>query len=92
MNIDLTKIDNVTLTILKGKFANTIAKIEGVCSEAKGDIESRTSYGAKAVFGRADNIRDSFYNDLRTLAIEIDNSKAYHYLLLKKKNKWKKMF
>jgi hypothetical protein len=38
--------------ILKAKFNNTIAKIEGYLTEAKGDISIGTRYNATAVHGR----------------------------------------
>ncbi len=64
MNIDLTKIDNVTEMILKGKFSKTIAKIEAVYKEAKGDEEIGTTYGAVAVRSRIEKLREIFYKEL----------------------------
>ena len=65
------KIKTDTTEILKGKFAETIAKIEGVYKEAKGDLAVEQTYTAKAVYVRAESIRESFYNDLKNLAKDI---------------------
>jgi hypothetical protein len=67
------KIKADTLDILKGKFAETIAKIEGVYTEAKGDMKVNQSYSPLAVFNRANSIRDAFYKDLENLSKDITN-------------------
>lgn len=66
------KIKTSSHEILKGKFADTIAKIEGVYKEAKGDLETNTKYSANAVFGRVENIKNAFYKDLENLSKDIE--------------------
>ena len=65
------KIKADTLDILKGKFAETIAKIEGVYKEAEGDIKVDQRYTAEGVYSRAKSIRQAFYHDLELLAKDI---------------------
>ena len=66
MNINTTPEE-----ILKGKFSETIKKIEAYYQEANGDVETGQSYSPTAVRSRIANIRDEFYKDLSKLALDI---------------------
>jgi hypothetical protein len=57
--------------VIKGKFAATIAAINGVFKEAKGDVEVGQSYSAKAVASRIERIKETFERDLAELGRSI---------------------
>lgn len=57
--------------ILKAKFNDTIARIEGYLTEARGDINVGTKYQATAVHSRIENIKKTFMNDLAKLAKDL---------------------
>jgi hypothetical protein len=65
------KIKTNNEEILKAKFNDTIAKIEGYLTEAKGDISINTTYRASAVHNRIEKIKDCFMNDLANLAKDL---------------------
>ena len=57
--------------ILKAKFNDTIARIEGYLTEARGDINVGMKYKATAVHSRIENIKKCFMNDLAKLAKDL---------------------
>lgn len=57
--------------ILKAKFNNTIAKVEGYLQESRGDISIGTTYKAVAVHGRMEKIKECLMNDLAQLAKDL---------------------
>ena len=65
------KIKTNNEEILKAKFNDTIAKIEGYLTEAKGDISINTTYRASAVHARIEKIKDCFIKDLTQLAKDL---------------------
>lgn len=65
------KINVSNEEILKAKFNKTIARIEGYVTEARGDVKIGTPYKATAVHNRLQDIKDAFYEDLRSLAKEL---------------------
>ena len=65
------KIKTNNEEILKAKFNDTIAKIEGYLTEAKGDISINTTYRASAVHNRIEKIKDCFIKDLTQLAKDL---------------------
>jgi hypothetical protein len=66
------KVKIQTEDVLRGKFSKTIAAIEGVLREAKGDKEVNQSYTANGVYGRAERIKEAFETDLESLSKEIE--------------------
>lgn len=66
------RIKTDALEILKGKFNETISKIEGIYKEAEGDLSVGQRYSAEAVYKRISSIRESFYDDLRNLSNDIE--------------------
>ena len=57
--------------IVRSKFINTIAKLEGYATEARGDLSHGTSYSANAVHKRMEAIKDAFYKDIEAFAKDI---------------------
>ena len=57
--------------IVKAKFSQTIAKIEGYLTEARGDVSHGTSYSANAVYRRMQAIQEAFYKDIEQFAKDL---------------------
>jgi hypothetical protein len=60
--------------IIKGKFANTIAIVEGFIKESEGDIKNNTNYRASSVNQRMKSIKQTLYEDLQNLANQLELS------------------
>jgi len=60
--------------ILAGKFRNTIQRLNGYVTEARGDVSIGQTYSANAVHSRMLNIKEAFDRDLRDLAADLDLS------------------
>ena len=58
--------------LVKAKFTSTIAAVEAVIAEARGDIPHGTTYSAKAVYNRANRIKDALEEDIKNLAADIE--------------------
>lgn len=55
--------------VLRGKFSETVAKVNGYLTEADGDCEHNIiKYTPNAVRGRLRNIKAAFENDLKSVA------------------------
>lgn len=65
------KVKVSTDDILKGKFAATIAAINGVYKEAQGDIQVRQTWSPEAVAQRTERIKTAFESDLKNLGQSI---------------------
>ena len=63
------KVNNEDIVV--SKFINTIAKIEGYATEARGDLTHGTSYSANAVHKRMEAIKAAFYEDVKAFAKDI---------------------
>ena len=57
--------------ILRGKFSDTIARINGYVAESRGDMENDTTYAARSVNGRMCRIQETFEEDLEKLIKDI---------------------
>ena len=66
------KIKTDARDILLGKFTMSLQTISGYLMEARGDIDSGTSYGAEGVYKRIEKIHNELYSDIEKLAKEIE--------------------
>lgn len=61
--------------VLKGKFSNTISKIEGCLKEARGLNLANVGYDAVSVVSRMNSIKEAFYLDIKNLSENIEITK-----------------
>jgi predicted DNA-binding transcriptional regulator len=60
-----------TRELVKSKFTETIAIVEGYFREAKGDVAVGQTYTANAVYSRMARIKETLMKDLEKLAKDI---------------------
>ena len=61
------QVEVKTEDVLNGKFKNTLSTLEGFLMEAYGDIQNDTSYSAKGVHNRFEEVKTALLSDLESL-------------------------